>query len=60
VWAFVAWTRRQSPPTPTNTSAIELLRQRYVRGEIDEPTFLRMQSRLTTPDEARENVPVSR
>jgi len=33
------------PPT-----ALEILRQRYAHGEIDEATFERMRQNLTTPD----------
>ncbi|MBO0783646.1 MAG: SHOCT domain-containing protein, partial [Ktedonobacteraceae bacterium] len=31
---------------PAQPSALEMLRQRYVRGEIDEATFDRMRTRL--------------
>jgi putative membrane protein len=63
VWAFVRWLGTHDPSTfqPTNLgttrpSALEILRQRYARGEIDEPTFLRMQANLSAPetDQARQ------
>jgi putative membrane protein len=58
VWAFVRWVTthtQASPPTGlTGPSAYEILRQRYARGEIDEPTFERMRAQLTaaSPDQA--------
>jgi putative membrane protein len=61
-WAFVRWLNMrgpassQTPPTTASSpSALEILRQRYARGEIDEPTFLRMQSNLSASenDQAR-------
>jgi putative membrane protein len=65
VWAFVRWlsmhgpASSQTPPTTASSpSALEILRQRYARGELDEPTFLRMQAQLTgsPADQAREAV----
>ena len=58
VWAFVRWVNAHTQATPPPTShtsttevaspsAHEILRQRYARGEIDEPTFERMQAQLT-------------
>jgi putative membrane protein len=50
VWAFVRWVTRPGqsgtanpPPAP---SAIEILRQRFARGEIDSDTFERMRRQL--------------
>lgn len=54
VWALIRWingrTTTQFPPytsTPaTGPSALEILRQRYARGEIDTATFEQMRERL--------------
>ena len=53
-WALVSWlSRRNVPivgyhptPPPTQLSALEILRQRYARGEIDDATFQQMRERL--------------
>lgn len=50
IWLLVRWITRQSRAgnlpsagTPVNSpSALEILRQRYARGEIDEATFTKM------------------
>jgi putative membrane protein len=50
VWAFARWAGRPRQPTSSTTppasSAIEILRQRYARGEIDGDTFERMRQEL--------------
>jgi putative membrane protein len=53
VWAFARWANRPSQPDsshrsnfPPAQSAIEILRQRFARGEIDSNTFERMQREL--------------
>jgi putative membrane protein len=55
VWALIRWlamgTRGTGlpgtgPTGPTGPSAMEILRQRYARGEIDEATFEHMRERL--------------
>ncbi len=53
-WALVSWlSRRNAPmvgyhptPPPIQFSALEILRQRYARGEIDDATFQQMRERL--------------
>jgi uncharacterized membrane protein len=39
---------RHSLTQGAQPSALEMLQQRYARGEIDEPTFQRMREQLTT------------
>lgn len=55
VWALIRWLdgkKASSPPSDTSgTSAIELLRQRYARGEIDTATYEQMREHLTAPEE---------
>lgn len=54
IWLLVRWLTRQNivatPPsagTPLNPpSALEILRQRYARGEIDEATYTKMRGFL--------------
>ena len=54
VWALIRWLSSQtSTPTPTlmqmppsGPSALEILQQRYARGEIDTATFEQMRERL--------------
>lgn len=56
VWAVIRWLERKvtnpaSPVTsapPSGPSALEILNQRYARGEIDSVTFEQMRERLTT------------
>jgi putative membrane protein len=56
VWAIIRWLERKtttpaSPVTsapPSGPSALEILNQRYARGEIDTVTFEQMRERLTT------------
>jgi len=62
VWALVRWLNRKTPSItwyhpatpPASPSALEILRQRYARGEIDAVTFDQMRERLeatTTPNQ---------
>lgn len=54
IWALLHWlTTRNAPvigyhppPPQHQPSAIEILRQRYARGEIDDATFQQMRERL--------------
>jgi putative membrane protein len=54
VWALIRWingrTTTSVPPSPsappTGPSALEILRQRYARGEIDTATFEQMREQL--------------
>jgi putative membrane protein len=49
VWAVIRWLeRRTSTATPpvAGPSALEILQQRYARGEIDTETFEQMRERL--------------
>jgi putative membrane protein len=51
VWALIRWLtvgtlRTGGPGSTAGPSAIETLRQRYARGEIDGPTFDQMRERL--------------
>jgi putative membrane protein len=58
-WALISWlSRRNAPmvgyhptstPPPMQFSALEILRQRYARGEIDDATYQHMRERLETP-----------
>jgi putative membrane protein len=54
IWAVVRWLNKQNVYTTTPTpSAMEILRQRYARGEIDTATFEQMREQL----EARKQEP---
>ena len=54
VWVLIRWingrTKTSVPPytsaPPAGPSALEILRQRYARGEIDTATFEQMRERL--------------
>lgn len=52
IWLLIRWLTRSAPPaTPAAPpvpppSALEILKQRYARGEIDTPTFEAMRERL--------------
>ncbi len=57
VWAVIRWLERKtstSGPQETSIpsrgpSALEILRQRYARGEIDTATFEQMREQLEVP-----------
>ena len=54
IWALLNWLTRRNPhliayppPPPLyQPTAMEILRQRYARGEIDDATFHQMRERL--------------
>ena len=55
-WAVIRWLNRK-PPTvgpfaPASPYALEILRQRYARGEIDTVTFEQMRERLQATEQA--------
>lgn len=50
VWALIRWLSRSGGfNTKTGPSALEILQQRYARGEIDATTFEQMRERLDNP-----------
>jgi len=53
MYTFNPWTPpAQNPGTPpAQPSALEILRQRYARGEIDTATYEQMRERLENPGE---------
>jgi putative membrane protein len=57
IWALIRWLNRRTGPSqessPAERSALEILRQRYARGEIDQTTFEQMRERLQGADAAR-------
>lgn len=60
VWALVRWlTTRTATSGPTGLSAMEILRQRYARGEIDVATFEQMRAQLENSTQPRERARVS-
>lgn len=67
VWALIRWWGRKAhasgPSGSANPSALEILRQRYARGEIDTVTFEQMRERLQATEpvlEVKQRVPESR
>jgi putative membrane protein len=48
IFGLVRWVTRSgaTSATPGNPSALEILQQRYARGEIDDATFERMRQQL--------------
>ncbi len=66
VWAIIRWLERKtstSGPQETSIpasgpSALEILRQRYARGEIDTATFEQMRAQLEAPG-LRDKQPVT-
>lgn len=50
---------QEDAPLPSQPGALETLRRRYARGEIDEPTFMRMHDQLMPRDTAAPPEPVT-
>ncbi len=53
VWALIRWltgrvipSAERAPMMPPGPSALEILQQRYARGEIDDATYEQMRERL--------------
>lgn len=68
VWALIRWLNRKSSatvppstgPTPSTPTALEILQQRYARGEIDTPTFDQMREQLgASPRSQYEKQPIA-
>jgi putative membrane protein len=61
IWALVHWVTRSavSSGTAGSPSALEILQQRYARGEIDDATFARMRQHLLGSAFARDDAPPS-
>ncbi len=65
VWALIRWLERKTSatippstgPTPSGPSALEILQQRYARGEIDTATYEQMREHLAASG-MRENQPL--
>ena len=62
IWAVVRWVGPRATgryPTASGMSAMEILRQRYARGEIDAATFEQMRERLesTAPSPGEASTP---
>lgn len=58
IWAMISWSgvrvRQRGRATPEALSALEILRQRYARGEIDASMFENMRERLESSSGAEE------
>ena len=49
IWTAVRWVdKRHTNTTASTLSAMEILRQRYARGDIDTATFEQMREQLKT------------
>jgi putative membrane protein len=61
IWALVRWLTRSGAGSavPGSPSALEILRQRYARGEIDDATFARMRQQLLGSAPASDGTPPS-
>jgi putative membrane protein len=56
IWAVVRWSGKKNAHT-TTPSAMEILRQRYARGEIDTATFEQMREHLRAGETPEERQP---
>jgi putative membrane protein len=61
IWALMRWVTRSglSSGTLGGPSALEVLQQRYVRGEIDDATFAQMRQHLMGSASAQDDTPPS-
>ncbi len=59
VWALIRWLERKThvsaPSGSASPSAVEVLRQRYARGELDAATFEQMRERLQATEHGLED-----
>jgi putative membrane protein len=58
IWALVHWITRTSVSSGTpggSPSSLEILQQRYARGEIDDATFERMRQQLLGSASSRDS-----
>lgn len=55
IWAIARWLSHRAPtsyfPPERGPSALEILRQRYARGEIDATTYEQMRERMEAGNE---------
>lgn len=58
VWALIRWLAPGTRATSTGLSAMDILRERYARGEIDATTFDQMREHLERSG-ARTNDPLA-
>jgi uncharacterized membrane protein len=56
IWTLVTRQRTNTMQQSPALSAMEMLRQRYVRGEIDAATFEQMRAQLENREQSREPV----
>ena len=56
IWTLVTRQRTNVTQQSPALSAMEMLRQRYTRGEIDAATFEQMRAHLETREQSREPV----
>ena len=69
IWTLINWLSRKTPPTtppqpyvrPGEPTAMEILQQRYARGEIDAETYQQMRANLqaSTTKQAENSPPMA-